>query len=384
MLVTSLVVASLLAQTEPAKDAPPPAAPTPPTMPMPVDSKPIPPPFTPKVTPYGFINFQWSMTDAPSPKPGVNTFEFRRARVGLKGDVTKEIGFTIIYDGADNSLKDAFGIIRYVPGLELRVGQFKTPFGYEQQEADTKLLWVYNSYVVQALARGRDSRDDGVLAAGKWKLGDILALELSAAGVNGAGPNTKDDLNEKNAWGRGGIAISAAGTTTRLGGSYGYGHQVAFAGADAKFGVQGSGASATLDDTYFYFHTAGADVTFDSKWLFVAAEWIQSKRHVTRFTAPTTGTTTDITPKGWYVGAYSRSPWNAGLIFRAEKARLPTSSGAAQGTALNADWNERYTVGAYYDVLPVSARLILNYELDESPVAIQTGDRFIVYTQVMF
>lgn len=379
MLVTSLVVASLLAQG-PAQDAARPAtSPAPPTLPMPVEAK----PFTPKVTPYGFIDFQWSRTAAPSPRPDVSTFELRRARIGLRGDVTREIGFNVIYDGADSSLRDAYGSLRYVPGLELRVGQFKTPFGYEQQEADTKLLWVYSSYVVQALARGKDSRDEGVLAAGRWRLGGGLALEASVAGVNGAGPNAKDDLDEKNLWGRGGVAISVAGTTARLGGSYGYGRQVASLGADGKLGVQGT-TPQTLDDTYFYFHTAGADVTFDSPWVFLAAEWIQSRRHVTRYTAPATQATTDITPRGWYVGAYGKTPWNLGPIFRAERARLPVASGAAQGTALDAGWNERYTVGAYCDVLPVDARLVLNYELDESPAAIRTGDRFIVYTQVMF
>ena len=270
MFVSSLLVATLLAQAaDPAVPAAPAAAPapaTPPTMPMPVDAKPLPAAFAPKVTPYGFINFQFSTTDAPAPRPDVQTFEFRRARIGLKGDVTREVGFNVIYDGADNSMKDAFVVLRYVPEVEIRLGQFKTPFGYEQSEADTKLLWLNNSYVVAALARGRDSRDEGVMAAGKWKLLPALALEVSAAGVNGAGPNAKDDLNEKNAWGRAGLALTAAGATARVGGSYGYGHQLGFAGADGLFGAQGTGAAATLDDTYFWFHAAGADLTVDAPW----------------------------------------------------------------------------------------------------------------------
>jgi hypothetical protein len=379
MISAALLVATLLAQAEPPKAADPAALvaiPSPPIMPVPAEQKPIPAPFAPKLTFGGFIDFQYSATDVPFPKPNVSTFEVRRARLGMRGEVAEGFGFNLVFDGADAALKDAYLSLRYLPGVEFRVGQFKTPFGYEQVEADTKLLWVYNSYVVAAMARGRDSRDEGVLANGRWKVAEQVAVEASAALVNGAGPNSKDDLNEKNVWARAGAAVSMAGTTTRLGASYGYGHQVGSTGADGKFGVQG----AVLDDTYFYFHTTGVDVTVDSPWLFVAAEWIQSRRHVTRYTAPTTSTTTDIIPQGWYVGAYGKTSWNLGPIFRAERAHLPTSS----GTAVNAGWNERYTVGAYYDVIPVNARFVLNYEFDESAKPLRTGNRLILFAQVIF
>ncbi len=376
MLGTTLLLATLLAQGEPASTAGAAKA----ADPQPAGAKPTPQPFAPKVNPYGFIDFQYSATDVPFPKPNVNTFEFRRARLGMKGEVFEGFGFNLVFDAADVSMKDAYLSLKYLPGVELRIGQFKTPFGYEQVEADTRLLWVYNSFIVAAMARGRDSRDLGVLAMGRWKVGGPVAVEASLAGVNGAGPNVKDDLNEKNAWARAGAVVTVAGTTSKLGVSYGYGHQVATTGTDAKFGVQGSGATATLDDTWFYFHATGVDLTFDSPWVFVAAEWMQSRRHVTRYTNPTTATRTDIIPQGWYLGAYGKTPWNLGPIFRTERAHLPSSS----GTAVNAGWNERYTVGAYYDVIPVNARFVLNYEFDESAKPLRTGNRFILFAQVIF
>lgn len=362
MSMWSILVVAVLAQTPPAVEPPP------------VKSA-----FTLKVTPYGYLNFQYSRTDAPSPKADTHTFEFRRARVGLKGQVTPEIGFAVLYDGADNAMKDIYAALTYVPNVELRLGQFKTPFGYEQVESDPRLLWLYNSYVVAALARGRDSRDLGVQAIGRWKLAPF-AIEASAAVVNGAGPNTKDDLDEKNVWARAGLSWSDQGMTARLGGSYGYGRQVASTGTDAKFGVQG----AVLDDTYFFFHTAGADLSFDSPWVFAVAEWMTSSRRALRYSAPGLNSAVTLQPTGWYVGAYGKTPWGFGPIVRAEAALLPVTSGANAGFALNPEWNRRYTVGAYYDVLPVNARLVVNYEFDESPAAQRTGNRFIAFAQVVF
>ncbi|MFT3914981.1 MAG: porin [Anaeromyxobacteraceae bacterium] len=338
-----------------------------------------PAPFAAKVTPYGFINFQYSRLYPSQPKPGVNTFEFRRARLGLKGDVTPNVAFNVVYDGADSALKDAWITLKGLPGVEARLGQFKTPFGHEQQESDTKLLWLNNSYVVAALARGKDSRDEGAIVNGKWTLGPV-AVDAATAYVNGAGPNAKDDLDDKGVWARAGVATTVAGVTPRLGVSYGYGHQVAALGADAKLGLQGTGATATFDDTTFYFHAAGLDLTIDSPWFFAVYEAVQSRRHVTKHTNPTTLAVTNIVPEGWYAGVYGKTPWNAGPVLRVEEARLPT----AAATAVNAQYNRRTTLGAYYDVAPLSARFVANYEWDRSPPAIRTGNRLILLAQVLY
>lgn len=343
-------------------------------------SKDAPEAFRPTVTPYGYVNFQYALTDPPGDRPDVHTFEFRRVRIGLKGEITPQIGFAVLYDGADNAMKDVYASVKALPGVELRLGQFKTPFGYEQPESDSRLLWLYNSYVVAALARGRDSRDLGVLAIGKWKLVEAFSAELSAAVVNGAGSNVRDDLGEKNVWTRGGLSWSQSKLTARLGASYGYGRQVATLGTDNKFGVQGG----ALDDTYFFFHTVGADLSFDSPWFFAVAEYMQSNRRAHRYSPTGPRTASDLQPTGWYVAGYGKTPWNAGPIVRAEAAHLPVSSGAEAGTALNAGWNQKYTVGAYYDVTPINARFVLNYEFDASDEALRTGNRFIAYVQVAY
>ena len=52
--------------------------------------------------------------------------------------------------------------------------------------------------------------------------------------------------------------------------------------------------------------------------------------------------------------------------------------------AASGDRNERLTLGAYYDFLPVNARFIVNYELDRSDRAVRTGNRAIALAQVVF
>lgn len=211
-------------------------------------------------------------------------------------------------------------------------------------------------------------------------MGGPVSVDVAGAYVNGAGPNVKDDLGDKGAWAKAGASATLAGITGRLGLSYGYGHQVQSLGADGKLGPQGSGATATFDDTTFYFHAAGLDLTVDTPWGFAVYEVIQSRRHATRHTSPTAAATTDLEPRGWYVGAYGKTPWNAGPIVRIEEARLPASA----GTAENAGYSKRRTLGAYYDSTPLNARLILNYEWDASPRALRTGNRLILYAQVIF
>ena len=375
MMLVPLLAAVLVTQAEAV--AAPPAAPV--AAPPAAAAAPA---FAPKVTVFGILNFQYSATDKVAPTANTNTFEFRRARLGARGEIAQGLGYQLVYDGADSALKDAFIALKPGWGVETRLGQFKTPFGYEQMESDTKLLWVYTTAVVNNLARGRDSRDEGIWANWKGKVAGPLSADVTAAVVNGAGPNVKDDLVEKNFWGRAGLSAAVAGGTAKLGVSYGYGHQVGSTGTDGKFGLQ-AGATPALDDTYFYFHTTGADLTWDSPWVFLAVEAIQSRRHQTRYTNPTTAAVTDLTAWGWYAGAYGKTPWNFGPIFRAELYEPNDAS-----TVVN-DRTERYTVGAYYDVVPLNARFILNYELDESDRAVRAstsgvGNRFIAFAQLLF
>ena len=310
----------------------------------------------------------------------MSPLEARRVRIGARGEVTPQIAYAVLFDAADTALKDAYVALRRlpVPGLELRVGQWKTPFGVEQPQSDTLSLWVSTSHVVQALARSTtttslaasaDARDIGAGVIGKWEVGRGVGAELAASAVNGAGPNRRDDLDEKNVWGRAGVSVKAGSATVRAGASYGYGRQLAGLGTNAR--IDGVGTPA--DDTSFYFVTYGTDVTVETPWFHAVGEVIQSERDVWN---RETGARPNVNARGWYAGVYGKTPWHVGPIFRAE--RYDRNRKAPD------DLNERYTLGAYVDVLPVNARLVFNYELDESDRAVRTGARAIAFAQVIF
>jgi hypothetical protein len=329
---------------------------------------------------YGYVNLQYARTDATFPAADVSTFEARRVRIGARGEVAPQIGYTVLFDAADTSLKDAYVAVKRlpVPGLELRLGQWKTPFGVEQPQSDTLSLWVNTSYVVQALARSTtttslsgsgDARDLGAGLVGRWAVRGRITAELAASVVNGAGPNRRDDLEEKNVWGRAGVSLKAGRATVRAGASYGYGHQLAGVGTNGRF----DGAGAAVDDTSFYFLTYGTDLTLETPWLHAVGEVIQSERDVWNHE---TGARPNVNARGWYAGVYGKTPWNVGPVFRAERYD--------RNRAVADDLNERYTLGAYVDVLPVNARFVLNYELDASDRAVRTGDRVTALAQVVF
>lgn len=377
MTLTPFLIALSLAQTTPAAD---PAAAAAQPAPAPVKAAPTLAGAlanAPKPTFWGFVNAQYSRTEGLNGADDTSTFELRRARIGARGKVHELVGYSILFDGADSKLKDGYVSLFALPGVEVRMGQWKTPFGYEQYESDTKLLWVNTSYVVGALARGPDARDLGAgLLVQTPKVGPVSA-EVLGSFVNGAGPNKKDDLETKNFWGRAGLTLKQGTITLKAGGSYGTGQQVQGTGGNGAF----DGVGTPVDDTYFYFHTYGVDATLDTPWLFAAAELIQSERDQSRYAtaaAVTTVTRSSRTARGWYAGAYGKTPWNLGPIFRAERFDADRT---APGGRL-----ERYTIGAYVDVIPVNARLILNHELDQGQTgaAGRTGDRTTLFAQVIF
>lgn len=252
-----------------------------------------------------------------------------------------------------------------MPFHEIRIGQQKTQFGYENPEGVTRLVVVNRTLVSNALGRGQNgvnaasgaTRDIGVGVLGRIPVARSIALEWAGALVNGAGPNrTTDDAvaPQKDFWGRIGPAVKVGVAAIRAGASFGRGYDV---------GTTGPG---TAGEPYRYlFLRVGADVQLDTPWLFAAGEYVRG--------------TNALRPReqiaaGAYLYAYGKTPWNLGPVARVE-AFDPDRDVAG-------DLRRRWTLGGYYDITPIKARVILNYELDHSSVL--RDDALLVQTQVVF
>jgi hypothetical protein len=74
------------------------------------------------------------------------------------------------------------------------------------------------------------------------------------------------------------------------------------------------------------------------------------------------------------VYGYGKSRWGLGPVARIEWFD--------PNRDVSGDFRRRYTLGAYYDHVPLNARIILNYELDDSTQ--RRDDLLLVQTQVVF
>src|SRR6185295_11507812 len=96
-------------------------------------------------------------------------------------------------------LRDAFLRFTFIRGHQLRVGQQKTQFGYENRESSSELYAVNRTELSETLSRGVTLRDIGVGLIGHLNLGRGWRLEDAITVVNGAGFNVQaDDTRGKN------------------------------------------------------------------------------------------------------------------------------------------------------------------------------------------
>lgn len=279
----------------------------------------------------------------------------RRARVGVRGRIVKGITFEVEADVSENMgiMKDAYVSIDLIPHHKLRLGQNKTPFGYENSVSSTRLFVLYRSEPGGELSRGPDLRDIGAFLGGKWRLPLGLQVEYDFALVNGAGANAiVDNTPRKSFWGRTGVGWRSPmrDYTVDLGVSYGNGDRI---------------QNPLTNPIYFRFTRYGADLTVDTPFSFLAVEYQRGtdRRAVL-----------DINHSGYYALLALKSPWNAGPIARYQ-VYDPDSD--RPGPIIR-----RWTLGAYYDYRPIRARFLINYEMDRSTPRVD--DAVHAWTQILF
>lgn len=290
-----------------------------------------------------------------------SAFSIKRLRIRFRGDILEKLTYTTMIDPStpNNLVRDAFISLKYIPHHELRLGQMKTLFGYENPESSTRLYTVNRAYASDKLGRGSDARDVGVGLFGDWELPDGFALDYGATLVNGAGPNKViDDTARKNVWGRVGFRYKnddAGKLSARLGGSIGAGNYLKAKDPDFADSV----------DEEIDFLRFGADLVIDTEWFHISAEFLMGNDDLP------TGT---VDKMGFYATVVGFLPYHFGLIARLDQFDPNTDQ--------DDDLLRRGIFGAMYDLNSLNARLIVTYEKDLSDTAID--DRVFVWTQVLF
>jgi phosphate-selective porin OprO and OprP len=156
-----------------------------------------------KLTLGGFIQGQAEVGDAPDSRfDGVNDrIYIRRARVNLQGNFLEHFDFKLEADFGANSLAPKTGYSAQLTDCyvnwnrydfaNVRLGQFKSCYGYEQLVSDPKLQTVERSLSNDRLT---DGRQIGVAVNG-----DVLEKRLgySVAAFNGTSVNNSFNDNEK-------------------------------------------------------------------------------------------------------------------------------------------------------------------------------------------
>jgi len=141
--------------------------------------------------------------DSRFPATGEDRFYLRRARLNATGTFAEQFDYRLELDlagtlGSTNGLRaqmtDGYVNWSRYAFANVRAGQFKTPFGFEQLYADPRLLTIERTLANDRLTLNRQ------LGAQLW--GDLLDKRLSyAVGVfNGNGVNNSANDNGKLLW----------------------------------------------------------------------------------------------------------------------------------------------------------------------------------------
>lgn len=129
-------------------------------------------------------------------------FRIRRARVGLKGEILKDLHYMLQIETVKSPvLLDAQIEIKFSPYVKISLGQFKVPFSLENLTSSSALDTINRSQTVEKLCPGRDigakGRDIGITINGEFS-----RIEYALGIFNGSGINNKDFNDRKDIAGR--------------------------------------------------------------------------------------------------------------------------------------------------------------------------------------
>lgn len=214
---------------------------------------------------------------------GSNTLFIRRAELYAKGRLQEDLSYEFVYDLAASSdpVRDAFVDLKMIPMADVRIGQFRIPFGIENQTSSKKLYFIDRMLISnpdneQTSSKGLTSvkagliqeRDLGLRLSGR-PLAEPTGIDYAIAVINGSDKNTTDKNDKKEIVGRLGITPMKGLT---IGGSGYFGKSPA---TDTSGAFTGENTKR---------NRIGADLEFrPMEPLLVRAEYISGKNNTVRF-----------------------------------------------------------------------------------------------------
>ncbi|WP_455587365.1 porin [Bacteroides sp.] len=148
---------------------------------------------------YAQLGYTYNSAADPS-----NSFDIKRIIFMADGKITERWSCYFMYDFAVSSLQELYTDYQFLPGLSVRLGQFKTPYTMENLLSPTsvELINCYSlpaCYLVgingsDALCSASGGRDIGLMV-----YGDLFKklVTYKVALMNGQGINTRDRNSQK-------------------------------------------------------------------------------------------------------------------------------------------------------------------------------------------
>lgn len=238
----------------------------------------------------------------------VDTFAVRRARPYLRGRLGRRFEFYLNPDFAGGTLvvQDAYLDTIFGPGLRLRAGKGKTPFGFERLHSASNFLFMERALPTALVP----NRDVGVQVLGDLAGGTVSYLAGVMNGVNDGASADLDGNDSKDVSGR--IVVRPFNRLPASSAARGLGLAVA-ASRGRVTGAAGLPAfrTQTLQQPYFSYATGATPALADGvrtryspqAWYFYKAlggwaEYVRSTTPVARGTAAA-----DIDHTAWQVAA---------------------------------------------------------------------------------
>jgi hypothetical protein len=319
----------------------------------------------PKLTGYFQVFYRYALPTGEDPVVDNSNFRVQRLRIGVEGKLFPWLSYDVEIDPrapeVTGFLRDAFFSIALPKHQELRIGQQKTQFGYENRASSTNLFAVNRAEFSDAIARGANLRDVGLGLIGHLPLGNGWRLEDALSIVNGNGLNTQDDNTAaKNVWGRVGLRYQDKKKDLQV-----------WFGLSGAIGDKFEPEDPLIpddNDALIIFKRVGADMKIDHPRFQINGEVGLSQESLTLQIANPPPPEEELFT-GYYVSLIGKTKREVGPVLR-----LDTFS----------DGFIRWTLGAYYGLPGQRFRLLVNYELRQLKDDVRGDDKFYIWSQVKF